>query len=506
MRYGKGKIRKIISQEERNSLVFRQRAVIAVIAALLLVYLITSLWYLGHFQSKSWVNGIEVSGLSLKQARALLTEKGAEGYQIEISGPGGTSETISGEGLGLSIESAADVKKALKEQKSFGWIFENFKEKSYTVDLGMNYDNDVLHDRITELDMMDPETMVSPEDAYLTRDEDGSYMIVPEVVGTKLKETETRAAIAEAVGHCRKNIDVTAYQYLPEITSENENLNTRKDEWNSYMKASGLTYDVAENIIVFDGNRIGNLLNDDGVHVTLSLEKITDMVAEWKYDYDTYASSFKFTTATGREIWIQPYGNYGYEIDDETTPGEIYHRIIQGDTGTYDVPYYHKPPYHTNHGLGGNYVEVSVKDQHLWVWKDGEIVVDTEVVTGLPVYGRVTYYGCYAINLKQENAVLGDVAVEGYAEEVRYWVRFNGGEGLHDAPWRENFGGKIWLYDGSHGCVNVPEWVMDDVYNNTEVGEAVVVYGMNYDDSVYTKGNGEVNVDYYENYKEDGGS
>ncbi len=502
MRYGKGKIRKIISQEERNSLVFRQRAVIAVIAALLLFYLVRSLWYVGHFQNKSWVNGIEVSGLSLKDARALLTEHGAEDYRLEITGPGGASETITGDGLGLYIEGAADAKKALKKQKAFSWITENFRNKEYTVDLDMHYDNDLLHDRITSLQMMDPDKMVEPVNAGLSKAEDGSYEIIPEVIGTKLMETETRAAIADAVGLCRKSIDVTPYQYLPEITSDNENLVTRRDEWNRFMKASGLTYDVAENIVVFDGNKIGSLLVDDGVHVTLSMDKIREMVAEWKYDYDTYASSFKFTTATGREVWIDPYGNYGYEIDDETTPGEIYDRIMNGDSGSYDVPYYHEPPYHTNHGLGGNYVEVSVKDQHLWVWKDGEIVVDTEVVTGLPVYGRVTYYGCYAINLKEENAVLGDVAVEGYAEPVSYWVRFNGGEGLHDAPWRENFGGKIWLYDGSHGCVNVPEWVMDDVYSNVELGEAVVVYGMEYDDSVFTKGTGEVNVDYYENYKE----
>ena len=33
---------------------------------------------------------------------------------------------------------------------------------------------------------------------------------------------------------------------------------------------------------------------------------------------------------------------------------------------------------------------------------------------------------------------------------------FNGGIGLHDASWRSSFGGKIYIYSGSHGCINLP--------------------------------------------------
>ena len=491
---------KKVSAEERFATVLRQRIVIGVIAAIFLFYLAVSLYYIGHFQKNSVINGIDVSGLSLGRAKALLKEKGADGYVLTVNGPEGAVGTISGEGLGLTVESADQAKKMLRSQNPFAWITGNRKEKEYTIDLTVSCDEGELEGRISELEMMDFDSMRPPADAYLNQTEDGAYEIVPEDLGTTLIEDETRRKIAEAVENCRTEVDVTDCQYLPEIYSDNENLVSRRDAWNSYMKAAGLTYDVCENIIEFTGPKIASLLVDDGVNVTLSLEKIQQLVAEWKYDYDTYGHQFRFTTYYGNEVWIQPYGNYGYEINDDTAPQEIYDRITAGDNGKYDVPYYNKPLYHTNKGLGGNYVEVSIDDQHVWVWKDGEVVVDTEVVTGLPVFGRVTYLGCYAINLKQENAILGDVAVEGYSEEVKYWVRFNGGEGLHDAPWRDYFGGHIWLYDGSHGCVNVPEWVMADVYENTEVGEAVVVYGKEYDDSVHTRGKGEVNYDYYLGY------
>ena len=490
---------KKVTPEERFATVLKQRIAIGAVLAVLLLYTAVSLYYVGHFEKNSKINGIDVSGLNLKKAKALLKEKGAEGYSLVINGPEGKTETISGEGLGLTVVGADQAKQVLRSQKSFSWISENRKPKEYTVDLAAEYDGSMLDERIYGLEMMEYDNMRSPVNASLSVNDKGEYEIVPEDDGTELKIEEAAGAIREAVGACRKNLDLTAYQYMPEITSEDENLVSRREQWNSYLAASGLTYDVAENIVVFDGPKIATLLSDDGVNVTLSMEKIRELVAEWKYDWDTYAHQFKFTTYYGNEVWIQPYGNYGYEIDDEKTPQDIYDRITAGDNGSYDVPYYNEPPYHTNKGLGGNYVEVSIDDQHVWVWKDGEVVADTEVVTGLPVFGRVTYQGCYAINLKEEDAVLGDVAVEGYSEPVSYWVRFNGGEGLHDAPWREHFGGDIWLYDGSHGCVNVPEWVMSDVYNNVELGEAVVVYGREYDESVHTQGTGEVNIDYYTN-------
>ena len=36
------------------------------------------------------------------------------------------------------------------------------------------------------------------------------------------------------------------------------------------------------------------------------------------------------------------------------------------------------------------------------------------------------------------------------------WMPFNGGIGFHDASWREKFGGTIYQYAGSHGCINLP--------------------------------------------------
>ena len=48
--------------------------------------------------------------------------------------------------------------------------------------------------------------------------------------------------------------------------------------------------------------------------------------------------------------------------------------------------------------------------------------------------------------------------------------------GLHDAPWRNRFGGSIYKRSGSHGCVNLPPKVAETIFANIEKGTPVVCY------------------------------
>ena len=44
-----------------------------------------------------------------------------------------------------------------------------------------------------------------------------------------------------------------------------------------------------------------------------------------------------------------------------------------------------------------------------------------------------------------------------------------------DAKWRKKFGGNIYTYDGSHGCVNLPKDVAATIYANAYLGMPVIV-------------------------------
>jgi len=53
---------------------------------------------------------------------------------------------------------------------------------------------------------------------------------------------------------------------------------------------------------------------------------------------------------------------------------------------------------------------------------------------------------------------------------------FDGGIGLHDATWRYQFGGNIYKWNGSHGCVNMPLNAAKVVYENIDKSMPIIVW------------------------------
>jgi hypothetical protein len=126
--------------------------------------------------------------------------------------------------------------------------------------------------------------------------------------------------------------------------------------------------------------------------------------------------------------------------------------------------------------LGGSYVEVDLDGQHLWVYREGEVAAEGDICSGDVATGCATPEGLYTIKSKQTDRWLNG---EDYHDWVSYWMPFNGGVGLHDATWRSDkeFGGDVYLENGSHGCINMPLDLAKTVYENVEVGSYVILYG-----------------------------
>ena len=123
--------------------------------------------------------------------------------------------------------------------------------------------------------------------------------------------------------------------------------------------------------------------------------------------------------------------------------------------------------------VGGSYVEISISAQHMWVYKNGNLVVSTDVVTGNNDGVHNTPKGFHRIYSRARNTTLTG---PGYSSFVEYWMAFCGGCGIHDASWRSSFGGNIYKGNGSHGCVNTPLDKVQVIYERTDFGTPVYVY------------------------------
>ena len=123
--------------------------------------------------------------------------------------------------------------------------------------------------------------------------------------------------------------------------------------------------------------------------------------------------------------------------------------------------------------VGNEYVEISIKQQRIWYYKNGDLKVTSKVVTGN--YGtNDTPKGYYKIYQKLSPATL---VGPGYASRVSYWMAFTySGCGIHDSSWRSSYGGNIYKGNGSHGCVNTPYSDVKKLYQYTRIGTPVIVY------------------------------
>ncbi len=125
--------------------------------------------------------------------------------------------------------------------------------------------------------------------------------------------------------------------------------------------------------------------------------------------------------------------------------------------------------------VGSSYIEVDMALQHLYMYIDGRLIIDTPVVTGNMSWGMGTPEGIFPLLGKSRNATL---VGEDYRTPVSYWMPFTyRGHGIHDSIWRRNdYGGDTYITNGSHGCVNTPIEAVAVVYEYSYPGIPIVCF------------------------------
>ena len=234
-----------------------------------------------------------------------------------------------------------------------------------------------------------------------------------------------------------------------------------------------LTMHFGDKEVLVDREVFEAWIQKEGKGYTLDEEQVKAYVRYLANRFDTIGTEHTFTTTAGETITV-PGGNYGFWMDRESTIKKLTEAILKGEVGDFSPVYYCEGVNYGENEIGDSYVEIDLDNQHVYVYKDGELVVETDCVSGKVASGDFTPDGTFQINYKQKEATLRG---QGYTSKVKYWMPFNGNIGLHDASWRRDFGSDIYLRNGSHGCVNLPSSVAPLIYDNVEQGEAVIVYG-----------------------------
>ncbi len=427
------------------------------------------------------VNGIDVSRKSVDEVKDLVASR-MDDYVLTVIGRGAVQETITGEEVGLHYVFDGALEVYLSSQDPMDWWDHRDTTTEYQIDTMITADEEMLADRVEKLVFFDDDQIVEPKDAYLSDYIEGEgYKVIPEEDGTVLDEAKVKKAVTDAVHNLDTMVvleDLGVYKKAA-VTSDDAELNAMADKLNGYLSVT-VTYQFGDSQEVLDKDTIEGWISvgEDG-SIVLDEEQAAAYVKGLADKYDTLGKAKTLKTTGGGTVTITG-GSYGWKIDQKKETEALCGLIESGESQTREPVYSSTARSHGENDYGTTYAELNLTAQHMYFYKDGQMVLESDFVSGSHARNHDTPTGAYFINYKQRDRVLrGERRADGsyeYESPVSYWMPFNGGIGLHDASWRGAFGGKIYLTNGSHGCVNLPVSVARELYGIISTGDPVLVY------------------------------
>lgn len=473
------------SRKSRKSKLIKRILLIdaGILFAILAVYLSFAFYYNNHFFGNTKVNGIDTSNMSEEKAERAINDQ-VSSYVLEIKQRNGVSDFIYGNNIGLHTKFNESLSELIHKQRGFLWPASLFREMEYEVDTMLTYDESLLKAYVSLIKGFKEENITEPVNATIAYGENG-FEIIPEDPGTKLIEEKLYEAIIEAINTLQPTLSLEeagCYEE-PQITSEDPGLSEAINELNRISGAK-ITYEFGTVTEVLDREKISEWLSfDENYKVTLHEDKIKEYVDYIGKTYNSFGRRRTFKTSYGKEIKVEG-GDYGWWLDRVTEVKELTELIRKGEQTVKKPAYFQTAQQYGDDDIGDTYVEVNLTAQHLFFYKDGELVVEADFVSGNVAKKYDTPTGTYPIQYKENNAVL---VGEDYETPVKYWMPFNRNIGFHDAVWRDKFGKDIYLTRGSHGCINMPPKAAKKMFENIKRGVAVVVYELPGTESVEEK-------------------
>ncbi|MBR5649878.1 L,D-transpeptidase family protein [Pseudobutyrivibrio sp.] len=441
----------------------------------LFVYLAGSIFFSSHFYLRSKVNGVGASFMNAESAYEKILSN-ADKYNIKfIDGNGEVINEVSAADLGVDVNYPVEqVQALLDSQTGFNWFARLIVPAEYYTQTGNSYDSAKVKQVAASLDFSNQKSTKESEDATITYD-GNEFVIIDEVYGDRIDEQGVEEAIIYAVENLQTKIslaDGTCY-HKPSVKADDANIKAAKEKLNKYMDID-IHYDLGEGLTEEIPVEVkASFFNwDDNFKVYFDRDAIGAFVDSMGEKYNTYGKKKDFITTEGEEITV-PAGSFGWRIAYEGEIDAIIADFEGGQDVTRDFTYLYRGTSHGANDYGNSYVEVNLTTQHVYVYKEGVMVLDTDCVSGNVSKGHGTHTGVYPIAYKQKDATLkGD----NYESHVKFWMPFNLGEGLHDATWRSKFGGAIYKTSGSHGCVNLPLSKAGEIFDIVEAGWPVIVF------------------------------
>ena len=446
-------------------------------------------YYKDKFLANTQINGVNVGSKTYEEAVQAVMGKTVPD-KLKIHTIDNKEIDIDTKDFGYSSNVGEEIKKAYENVNHTTWFTGMFAGDEYNFTETFSFDKKKLSALLRKADWGN-----TPGKDASIKLENGEYIIHEEETGNKIANmNKLVSAVTAEVEKGNFNIalnEETGCYRKPKVTAES--LAVKCDNLNK-IRDIEIGYDFTYTVEKLSGEKLLSLLdiNEDGTY-TPNRDKCMKYVEYLAKKYDTYNTKRKFHATLQGNIIVPTSSDarYGWWIDQEQTCDQLVDLISQGKSVKKVEPIYYedggfkytglKSARTKNGDIGKTYVEIDLTAQHLWVYKKGKKTFECDIVSGQTTSeARTTLPGVYKLWQKATNYRMKDTNADGDSWDTtcNYWNRVAiVGIGLHDSTWRGNaFGGNIYTYNGSHGCINMPYEGAKYIYEHVPMGVPVVMY------------------------------
>lgn len=490
-------------------------------------------FYEDHFFAGTYINGVDFSDHTPEEVEEELLSRIDE-YVLKIRTREGDTLELAGRAIKLTPEFDVDFQELLDQQNPKDWMklrgetFEYETKAMWSYDealLQSWFENEAYFDETTKIENVEMKLMwaseleawmeeqaqkeegssegveepVAPTEPETPQEPEGtdngeaaeapkadSYVVRQPVQGNRIDMEAAYEEIKKALGSLADELVLADTDcYVDEVIEmDTTKLQKAADNLNVYAK-SLVIYDLGEGILeVVDIELISQCLTvDENGEVTFDTKPLENFVTYLQDTYDTYGKTRTVTTWYGGTVNVAG-GTYGWQLNWQKTFDALVEYVKTGQTVTTEPIYKQKAASHGANDYGSTYVELDMNNQVVKFFVNGELQKTAYCVTGKVYSSRnlTTPRGTYSIvEMLSPKTMVGQIMEDGepeYVTDCKYWMRVTwSGIGFHDATWQPWFGGDRYLYNGSHGCINLSYSDAKYFYNNFYIGLPVIMYG-----------------------------
>lgn len=447
-------------------------------------YLFLSFYYRQRFSPNTWINRSFSTGKTVQEVNSELLAN-VKAPIVMITDLNGQVYEINLENAGYQMDYSSALYHIMDKQQPILWLKHLLKGNTYAVSPAIDYDKQQLNELFHKLLPIRQQTQKTPDYWIQWSDAEKQYVLIDNL-SNFFEVEEVYLDILEAIDSGLMTVKISLSDYCHDYPLNNSQKEQSK-LWKKLQEfqSCSLVYDMGTEKLPLTADIVAAFLKaEDGLPIldengglVLDKEAVESFVDALSQAYDTFGKDRQFTTSKKDVITVKA-GNYGTTLNKQAEVTYLMENLLlpklHGNEAVEHIPAYEREGFiRGKDDIGGTYVEVNITAQKLYYYCDYELVIETDIVTGDMKRKWNTPEGVFYVNNKQRNRTLKG---PGYTAFVKYWVPVYKGIGIHDASWRKEFGGEIYLKDGSHGCINTPCDIMAQFYEMVEIGTPVIMF------------------------------